>query len=454
MRRHALPLALVALAVAARLPSVWRKPLWQDEVASARILREPTLLGALHHVARTESTPPLWYVLAWLVHHAGVPIADVRLLSVAFGGALAYVVFRLAETTLPRALAAAAAALIAIGTEPVFHGSELRAYELLTLLAAVLALVLVRQLQAPSRRLDVALALTVAAGCLTHYFFAYSLLTAVGWLWLDPRARAIRKRCTVAVGVAALAPLPWLPAFAAQYRHDRFWWIPHYSTRLVVVTPLRLFAPFGSRHVVLGLIVLAAIAAGVISLRRGPEARLLAALAVVPLVTAAGVWAAGERTFVLRNLMEITPFLAIVVVAGLAALPRPASLAAAAATVAAAGLGWWQQESLPPIPYQTIAHTLVADGWRPSDPIAVYGNFFRFRAPLEWYLPHTPRLDVSTATRRACAAIYVIAPRSDGDYAIVRVSHLTRPKGTTLLATQRAARCVRLSNNPRLEPLA
>jgi len=47
-----------------------------DEVASARIINEPTFPGMLAHVARTESTPPLYYLLAWgwdqAVRHRGV----------------------------------------------------------------------------------------------------------------------------------------------------------------------------------------------------------------------------------------------------------------------------------------------------------------------------------------------------------------------------------------------
>src|SRR5438552_19081261 len=78
--------AVSLVAIGARLPGVYDQPFWQDEVASARILREPTLGGMLNHVARSESTPPLWYFLGWLVHRAAVPLQDERLLSVVFGG--------------------------------------------------------------------------------------------------------------------------------------------------------------------------------------------------------------------------------------------------------------------------------------------------------------------------------------------------------------------------------
>ena len=39
----------------------------------------------------------------------------------------------------------------------------------------------------------------------------------------------------------------------------------------------------------------------------------------------------------------------------------------------------------------------MREGWHPRDPVAVFGNFFDFRAPLEWYLPDQPVLAVSAA---------------------------------------------------------
>ena len=68
--------AVALLAIAVRLPGISTQALWQDEVASARIITEPTLPRLLARVARTESTPPLWYALGWLAHRAGTPVPD------------------------------------------------------------------------------------------------------------------------------------------------------------------------------------------------------------------------------------------------------------------------------------------------------------------------------------------------------------------------------------------
>jgi hypothetical protein len=158
-----------------------------------------------------------------------------------------------------------------------------------------------------------------------------------------------------------------------------------------------------------------------------------------------------------RNLIETAPFLALAGAAALAAVRVPIARAvlAAAVVVTVAAVGLTRSAARFP-PYQSLARSLVAQGWRPSDPIAVHGNFFKFRAPLEWYLPDAPLLDVSHATRHACRVVFVI-DGPDGGYRVRRLYdvHAGELANATLLAsTHRPPACVRLSTDPRLEPLA
>jgi hypothetical protein len=87
-----------------------------------------------------------------------------------------------------------------------------------------------------------------------------------------------------------------------------------------------------------------------------------------------------------------------------------------------------------------MARALVAEGWTPSQPVAVFGNFYPYRAPLEWYLPHQPVLDVSRLTSRVCKSLYVV--RGDD----VQRLHLNLPiradrelRGATILVDPVAA---------------
>ena len=70
---------VAVLAAAATLPGAIDLPLWQDEVASARVLLEESPAGVVDHVARTESTPPGWYLLAWVLREPGISIEGLRL---------------------------------------------------------------------------------------------------------------------------------------------------------------------------------------------------------------------------------------------------------------------------------------------------------------------------------------------------------------------------------------
>jgi hypothetical protein len=460
-RRVMLTVALVAAAV--RLPGVFTQAFWQDEVASARIIDEPTFQGMLAHVARTESTPPLWYALGWLLRQAGTPMQDVRLLSVAAGALLAVLVVDLARRFVPLPFAALAGLFVALGGELVDHGQELRAYELLALLSVVFARCLLAEVEAPSRRRALALGATVAAGGLTHYFFAFSVIAALAWLWLDRDVRAVRRRATAAILIGGSVAAAWGPVMLTQFHQGRFWWIGSFRLRTVVAVPTRLFTYAYSNTtagIAVSVVGVALVAAGCARLSRGSAAgRLVAVLALAPVAEAALVWAGGTRVFALRNLIGIAPFVAIAAVAALAAVPRPAAVptwAAAAALLVLPFMPFAGGVRGGTPPYDAMARALVAKGWTPSKPVAVFGDFYYYRAPLEWYLPHRPVLDASRLTTQVCKLLFVV--RGDD----VQRVRLTVPigsarglRGATILVNPAAApSCVRPIRTGRLAALS
>src|SRR4051812_33912323 len=68
--------AIGALALALRLPGALHNAFWHDEVYSARVIVTGSPVSAVRQVEHTESSPPGWYLLAWLLHHAGLRVAD------------------------------------------------------------------------------------------------------------------------------------------------------------------------------------------------------------------------------------------------------------------------------------------------------------------------------------------------------------------------------------------
>lgn len=388
--------ALGAASAAIRLPPTFSAPFWQDEVASIRVVSESGFGAMLRHVARTESTPPLWYSLAWALRRAGVSFIDLRLLSVLANGLLVAGVYVITSRFLPGRYAAIAAGLVAVGSEFSGQGRWLRAYELAAALAVALYGALVAAWRQPSTRRLAILAGITAAGSLTHYFFCFLVAAAGIWVWLEPEARPARVRLAAALALG-LAPLSaWAPELLAQFRQQRFSWIGPFRFELVLTTPLRLFSSFGlgpwEPLVGIAILLFGAYGASRLWRRGGGGGRLIVVLWVAPLCLAAIVWAAGIDIYAVRNMIGIGPFFVASFVAGLAALPRRSAEIVAVAVVTAAGAGFVSSARHHGPAYNTLARLLVAQGWRAGETIAVFGNASEFRSPLEWYLPGRPSL--------------------------------------------------------------
>jgi hypothetical protein len=390
---YRVPVAAAGLGIATvllRLPGALGSSFWQDEVASARIVQQPTLAAMVHRVVRTESTPPLWYGLAWATHRLGVSIHDVRLLSVAFDGLIVASIVVLASAVLGFELAVVAGGIAAVAAQLSAHGLELRAYELLALLALVFAVCLERALEKPTRQRLALVAVTVTAGLLTHYFFAFTVAAAILWLSFEPSARRARLRVLAAIVAGCCLAAPWTPWFLRQYRADHYSWIGTFSATGALATPLRLLAPVLDSRPSEWLLLLWIAVAAVVAARAGARARLIATLALVPILLAATTWALGVRVYAVRNLIETAPFLVVLVVLPLTRLRARVSLASAAAVLSIFVVAYTVNQFKADVPYKGLAAALVADGWQRSSPVAVVGGPHALTSPLEWYLPHAP----------------------------------------------------------------
>ena len=431
---------VVLVALAARLPGAVRDALWQDEVASARVIVEPSFGGMLQHVRATEATPPLWYALGWLLHEVGLTPYGYRFFSVLFGGLLAAATYVLARRILAPVPAMVATAFVGLGFQFVDHGRELRAYELYALFAVLFAIVLLRAVERPDVLRLAVLAGVVAAGSLTNYFFLAFLACGVLWLWLSsvPVQTRLRASAAALVGLAAFAP--WLPSAVAQYDHHHFAWIGPFKASRVLSAYWLLVAHEEPRtsvvHDLVPAATFAAVVAGAIVLWRSPgTARLVAVLAVLPVVLVAVVWAAGPEVFDPRNVLGSGPFAAVAVVAVAARAPMRLAAATAVVALVLLGYGYVSSEATPPTDFEAVARALAREGWSPRRPIVLYGgDFFSFRGPLEWYLPGRPDLTLGLPQDRLCPRAFAVAV-GDGHadqlgrrlhwQAVARVTHVT-----------------------------
>jgi mannosyltransferase len=366
MRRIPPALALICVAGAAlRFATLDVQSLWYDEAVTAHLLRLD-LAGMWHAIPDSESTPPLYYVLAWLwTQLAGTGEVGMRSLSALLGSATIAAVWALGRRLGGERAGLVAAAVVAVNPMLVWFSQEARAYALLALLAALSALLWLRMLERPGVGRGLAWALVAALALATHYYAIFLVGPQALWLLVrvpDRRARAAAL-VPLAVAGAALAPLA-----LGQRSNDTATFITDSSlaTRLAQVPKQLLVgydAPAETLLAVLSALVLAVAAFGLWWLRaeRAParggtararraadpaleaearargDARLLTGVVAAALALPALAALAGEDHLITRNLLAVAPLGAALAGAGLAAVaarrPRLGRPAIAAACV-------------------------------------------------------------------------------------------------------------------------
>ena len=259
---------------------------------------------------------------------------------------------------------------------------------------------------------------------MTHYFFFFVVAAAVVWLWRTRPRPAAAGRASIAIGAGTVAFLPWLPSFLEQQAHGRYRRIGPFDAAQVATLPGELFfGPDGLFYGLVRLAVTGALLAGAIVVWwRREEASVVAALGLLPIVGAAGVWAAGRPIFDERNLLPVAPFLAILVAAGVTALPARLVPAAAALGIAVALSGAaYSQLTLGRFAYDSVARALTDLGWSAREPLIVdyptaaaneRGVGIQITSAASWYLPGRPVLAWAPG-RRNCRARFAIVRSPD-----------------------------------------
>jgi mannosyltransferase len=402
----ALALACAAGAVL-RFATLDLQSLWYDEAVTAHLLRM-SLSGMLHAIPDSESSPPLYYLLAWIwTHPFGTGEVGLRSLSALLGTATIPVAWALGRRLGGDRAGLFAAAIVAVNPLLVWFGQEARAYALLVLLAALSALLWLRALERPSAGRAATWALLGALALATHYFAIF--LVAPQALWLVLRAPGVRARVAVlAPLVAALAGL--VPLAIGQRANDSAAFIRDSAllTRLAQVPKQLLVgydAPAEGLLAVLSMLVLLIAVGGLARLiaasRRTPagepeparraraDALRLAALASASLLLPAIAAVAGEDHLITRNVLAVAPLGAALAGAGLAAVDRARPWLGSSAIAAACVLGL-----VAVVGVDTDAR-LQRDDWRGAVHALAHASGDRLvvaspasaLAPLGYYLP-------------------------------------------------------------------
>src|SRR4051812_43558655 len=328
--RHLIALvALILLGAGLRFATLDLQSYWYDEAVTVGLVRMdlPGMLSAIYH---HESTPPLYYVLAWGWSKVfGSGEVGLRSLSALFGTASIPVFYAAARELVSRPVGLAVAALAAFNPLLVWYSQEARAYALLALLTGLSLLFFARLARSVDRRSLALWALFSALALLTHYFAIFVVVPEAAWLvW--------RRRREVALGVGAVAAMAvaLLPLALHQQSLDLASFIrgEPIGYRLARApkqflvgfdTPLEVAAA-----VVAAGVALAGLVAAAVRLRDRLGVRLAGGLAIAGIAIPFLLALVGVDYFETRNLLPVwLPFM-VAVAAGLLAGARRWGVAA------------------------------------------------------------------------------------------------------------------------------
>ena len=200
--------AITLLALALRLATLSDQSFWLDESYTVHLVR----LGLgpmLYTIPRTESTPPLYYVLAWVWTQVfGSGEFALRSVSALAGAGTVFVGGRIAGRIGGRRAELIAAGLLAVSPLLVWFSQEARAYALAAVLTAGALLCLIGYAESGARRSLAGWAALSALALCTHYFTVFLVLPGALWLlWSAHRHREVRGGLAT-VGIVALALVP------------------------------------------------------------------------------------------------------------------------------------------------------------------------------------------------------------------------------------------------------
>lgn len=181
-----------------------------DEIVTASRLLRGSFAHAMEAVGFSESTPPLYYALAWFwTQVTGTGEWGLRSLSALAGVLTVPVAYMVGAELRGRRAGLWAAALVAVNPMMLWYSQEARAYSLLCLFAALSLLWCIRAARSGRRRDFLWWGAFSGLALATHYFAVFPLLAEL-FVLLRRRGRgALAGIGVLAAFAAALAPLAY-----------------------------------------------------------------------------------------------------------------------------------------------------------------------------------------------------------------------------------------------------
>jgi hypothetical protein len=319
---------IVLLGAVLRFSTLGLQSYRYDEAVTVGRVLHANFFDTFAAVPRSESTPPLYYLLAWAWSKPfGTGEVWMRSLSALAGTASVAVVYLGAVALpLPRRAGLIAAAAVAVSPVLIWFSQDARAYALVFLLTALSFLFFARARRGGSGR-DLAWWGALSALALaTHYFAGFVIVPEAVILLVGRNRRAAALACLPIVAMAALLA----PIGIEQNEHAHASWIAQtpIETRLERVGAKLVGSDNGDEHgrrqgvaIPLGVpAALAVLAAALLVWRGDPEERRGGGLAALvgggAIALALLAAATGHDYFDGRNLLPAFVPLLIVLGAG------------------------------------------------------------------------------------------------------------------------------------------
>jgi hypothetical protein len=199
---------LTLLAALLRFTRIGHQGFWFDEANTALLVHfSPGKMLGL--IPKSESTPPLYYCLAWVwARIFGYGEAGLRSLSALAGVAAVPVAYGAGRKLISERAGLIAAALTACNPLLIWYSQEARSYSLLVLLTGGSLLAFAHVHAEPTPRAVLAWVVVSALALATHYYAVLAVIPEAGWLLAVHRRRRPVQIGVGVVGVCGLALIP------------------------------------------------------------------------------------------------------------------------------------------------------------------------------------------------------------------------------------------------------
>ena len=336
---------LVVVGAVLRFATIDTQSYWADEATTVHEI-SGSLGQLLHQVRVNESTPPFYYLVAWLWGKVfGTGEVGLRSLSAIAGTAVIPITYLCGRELVSKRAGLVAAALAAVSPFMIWYSQEARAYILLAALCGASFLFCARAFRTSARRDIVWWSVFSILAVLTHFFAGFLVAPEALLLLYRNRGRVT----LIAVGAVAVVHVAMLVLAVSDTTHSLLGWIKGFplSVRIQQIpVDLGLRTLYESSLVTRGLLaaaILAAVCAVLITFAGGRRERRGAAFAagIAACVVLAPILLAllGRDYVVPRNLTPAWIPLAIVLAAA-CTVPRARVAGAGLAVVVVGGFLW------------------------------------------------------------------------------------------------------------------